>query len=164
MVRLSSPSDRKSMSNTRMRSTVSKALKSCQMPSTRSAFRDVTDSKTAVINTDKPRVMARNGLVPPSQRIRNRHKCTCEPHHQSPTRPDEPPSYTEYREDNEFTDAEGAIQGHQDHEDEDGSADSDWDEHATLIALLDDGYSQSSGIASPLIFISGRMFLNLLMA
>jgi hypothetical protein len=83
--------------------------------------------------------MARNRLVSPSQRIRNRHKCTCEPHHQSPTRPDEPPSYTEYREDNEFTDAEGAIQGHQDHEDEDGSADSDWDEHATLIALLDDG-------------------------
>ncbi|KAG1826907.1 uncharacterized protein BJ212DRAFT_1309187 [Suillus subaureus] len=139
MVRLSSPSDRKSTSNIRIRSTVSKALKSCQMPSTRSAFRDVTDSKTAVINTDRPRVMARNRLVSPSQRIRNRHKCTCEPYYQSPTRSEEPPGYTEYREEDEFTDVEDAIQRHQNHEDEDGSSDSDWDEHATLIALLDDG-------------------------
>lgn len=129
------------MPNIRMRSTVSKALKSCQMPSTRSAFRDVTDSKTAMINTDRPRVMARNRLVSPSQRIRNRHKCTCEPYYQSPTRSEEPPGYTEYREDDEFTDVEDAIQGHQNHGDEDGSSVSDWDEHATLIALLDDGYS-----------------------
>ncbi|KAG2755873.1 hypothetical protein P692DRAFT_20792055 [Suillus brevipes Sb2] len=82
--------------------------------------------------------MARNRLVS-SQRIRNRHKCTCEPFYQSPTRSEEPPSYTEYREDDEFADAEDTIQGHQDHEDEDDFADSDWDEHATLIALLDDG-------------------------
>ncbi|KAG2061587.1 hypothetical protein BDR06DRAFT_992977 [Suillus hirtellus] len=125
MARLLSPSDRKSMSNTRTRSTVSKALKSCQMPSTRSAFRDVTDISTAVIKTDKSRVMARNRLVSPSQRTQNRSE--------------EPPGYTEYREEDEFTDVEDAIQGHQDTEDEDGSADSDWDEHATLIALLDDG-------------------------
>ncbi|KAG2349525.1 hypothetical protein BDR05DRAFT_1055180 [Suillus weaverae] len=83
--------------------------------------------------------MAHNRLVSPSQRIRNRHQCTCEPHYQSPIRSEEPPSYTEYREEDEFTDTEDAIQGHQDHEDEDGSADSNWDEHATLIALLDDG-------------------------
>ncbi|KAG2041850.1 hypothetical protein BDR03DRAFT_913679 [Suillus americanus] len=82
--------------------------------------------------------MARNRLVSPSQRIRNRHKCTCEPYYQSP-RSEEPPGYTEYREDDEFTDVEDAIQGHQNHGDEDGSSDSDWDEHATLIALLDDG-------------------------
>lgn len=167
MVRLLSPSDRKSMSNTRTRSTVSKALKSCQMPSTRSAFRDVTDSSTAVIKTDKSRVMARNRLVSPSQRTQNRHKCICEPYYQSPTRSEEPPGYTEYREEDEFTDVEDAIQGHQDNEDEDGSADSDWDEHATLIALLDDGYSipsQPSGITSSLIIISERRLLNLLMA
>jgi hypothetical protein len=137
------------------------------MPSTWSAFRDVTDSRTAVIDTDKSRVMARNRLVSPSQRIWNRHKCTCDPFYQSPTRSEEPPSYTEYHEEDEFTDAEDAIQGYQDHEDEDGFADSDWDEHATLIALLDDGYSllsQPPGIASSLIIISGRRLLNLLMA
>ncbi|KAG1814917.1 hypothetical protein EV424DRAFT_1413473 [Suillus variegatus] len=124
MVRLLSPSDRKSMSNTRTRSTVSKALKS-------------------LIKTDKSRVMARNRLVSPSQRTQNRHKCICEPYYQSPTRSEEPPGYTEYREEDEFTDVEDAIQGHQDNEDEDGSADSDWDEHATLIALLDDGEEAS---------------------
>ncbi|KAG1754385.1 hypothetical protein EDB19DRAFT_1666162 [Suillus lakei] len=139
MVRFSSPSDRKSMSNTRMRSTISKALKSRQMPSTHPAFRDVTDSRAAVINADKSRVMARNRLVSPSQKIRSRHKCTCEPRYQSPTRSEEPPSYTEYRQEVEFTDVEDAIQGHQDQDDEDSSVDSDWDEHATLIALLDDG-------------------------
>ncbi|KAG1855466.1 hypothetical protein C8R48DRAFT_720011 [Suillus tomentosus] len=143
MVRLLSPSDRKSMSNTRTRSTVSKALKSCQMPSTRPAFRDVTDSSTAVIKTDISRVMAHNRLVSPSQRTQNRHKCICGPYYQSPTRSEEPPGYTEYREEDEFTDVEDAIQGHQDNEDEDGSADSDWDEHATLIALLDDGEEAS---------------------
>ncbi|KAG1762497.1 hypothetical protein EDD22DRAFT_578183 [Suillus occidentalis] len=120
MVRISSPSDGKSISNTRKWSTMSKALKS-------------------LINTDKSRVMARNRLVSPSQRIRNRHKCTCEPFYQSPTRSEGPPSYTEYREEDEFTDAEDAIPGHRDHEDEDDFAGSDWDEHATLIALLDDG-------------------------
>ncbi|KAG1789434.1 uncharacterized protein HD556DRAFT_784140 [Suillus plorans] len=113
------------------------------MPSTRSAFRDVTDSSTAVIKTDKSRVMARNRLVSPSQRTQNRHKCICEPYYQSPTRSEEPPGYTEYREEDEFTDVEDAIQGHQDNEDEEGSADSDWDEHATLIALLDDGEEAS---------------------
>lgn len=167
MVRISSPSDGKSISNTRKWSTMSKALKSCQMPSTWSTFRDVTDSRTAVINTDKSRVMARNRLVSPSQRIRNRHKCTCEPFYQSPTRSEQPPSYTEYREEDEFTDAEDAIQEHQDHEDKDDFADSDWDEHATLIALLDDGYSlllQPPGIASSLTIMSERRLLNLLMA
>ncbi|KAG2116612.1 uncharacterized protein F5147DRAFT_673672 [Suillus discolor] len=121
MVRLLSPSDRKSMPNTRTRSTVSKALKSLI----------------------KTRVMARNRLVSPSQRTHNRHKCICEPYYQSPTRSEEPPGYTEYREEDEFTDVEDAIQGYQDNEDEDGSADSDWDEHATLIALLDDGEEAS---------------------
>ncbi|KAG2157465.1 hypothetical protein DEU56DRAFT_764805 [Suillus clintonianus] len=119
MVRFSSPNDRKS--NTRIRSTVSKALKS-------------------LINIDKSRVMARNRLVSPSQKLRSRHTCTCETHHQSPSfRSDEPPSFSEYREDVQFSDVEDAIQGHQDRDDEDGSTDSDWDEHATLIALLDDG-------------------------
>lgn len=111
--------------------------------------------------------MARNRLVSPSQRIRNRHKCTCEPFYQSPTRSEQPPSYTEYREEDEFTDAEDAIQEHQDHEDKDDFADSDWDEHATLIALLDDGYSlllQPPGIASSLTIMSERRLLNLLMA
>jgi hypothetical protein len=32
------------------------------------------------------------------------------------------------------------ILGHHDGNDEDGATDSDWDEHATLIALLDDEY------------------------
>ncbi|KAG1895169.1 uncharacterized protein F5891DRAFT_1194526 [Suillus fuscotomentosus] len=82
--------------------------------------------------------MARNRLVSPSQRIRNRHKCTCEPFYQSPTRSEEPPSYTEYCEEDEFTDAEDAIQERQDHEDKDDFADSGWDEQAILIALLDD--------------------------
>ncbi|KAG2158488.1 uncharacterized protein EDB93DRAFT_1121662 [Suillus bovinus] len=132
MVRLSSPSDRKSMSNTRTRSTVSKALKS-------------------LINTDKPRVMARNRVVSPYQRIQNRHKCTCEPCYQSPTRSEDPPSYSEYRED-EFTDAEDVTQRHQDHDDDDGSADSDWDEHATLIALLHDG-EEASGCADGMAII-----------
>lgn len=32
------------------------------------------------------------------------------------------------------------ILGQHDRDDEDGATDSDWDEHATLIALLDDEY------------------------
>jgi hypothetical protein len=114
--------------------------------------------------------MARNRLVSPSQRIRNRHKCTCEPFYQSPTRSEEPPSYTEYCEEDEFTDAEDAIQERQDHEDKDDFADSGWDEQAILIALLDDRYSlllQPPGIISLLTIMSERTqrrLLNLLMA
>ncbi|KAG2365711.1 hypothetical protein BDR07DRAFT_609535 [Suillus spraguei] len=84
--------------------------------------------------------MVHNRLVSSSLKIRNLHKCTCEPSYQSPTRSENPPGYTEHLEEDEFIDAKDAIQGHQDHEDDrDSSADSDWDEHATLIALLDDG-------------------------
>jgi hypothetical protein len=64
------------------------------------------------------------------------HKCTCKARHQSPTSEGQD-TFIEYREEDQFSDMDdGTIQD----QDEDGSADSDWDEHATLIALLDDAY------------------------
>lgn len=64
------------------------------------------------------------------------HKCTCKAHHQSPTS-EEQDTFIEYREEDQFSDmGDGTIQD----QDEDGATDSDWDEHATLIALLDDVY------------------------
>ncbi|KAG0705092.1 hypothetical protein DFH29DRAFT_908793 [Suillus ampliporus] len=114
MARFSSPSDRQS--NSRTRSSMSKAPKS----------------------PDKSRLLGRNRLISPLKKIRTRHRCTCEPRYQSPTS-EEHLGFSEYREEDQFSDVDDGIQEHQDQDDEDDSAYSDWDEHATLIALLDDG-------------------------
>ncbi|KAJ8589167.1 hypothetical protein M405DRAFT_221222 [Rhizopogon salebrosus TDB-379] len=117
MVRYPSPGNAKSISRTRP--SVSKAHKS-------------------PITTDKSRVTARDRLSSPFKRLRPTHKCTCQPHYQSPTS-EQPDAFNEYREEDQFSDADdGTIHQGPDDEDEDGDMDSDWDEHATLIALLDD--------------------------
>jgi hypothetical protein len=100
-----------------------------------------TDGMTflsAAITTDKSRVTPRDRLSSPFKRLRPTHKCTCQPHYQSPT-PEQPDTFNEYREEDQFSDADdGTTHQDPDNKDEDGDMDSDWDEHATLIALLDD--------------------------
>jgi len=65
------------------------------------------------------------------------HKCTCQAHY-SPEEPDTP---IEYCEGDQFSDVDDrTILGHLDQDDADDAADSDWDEQATLTALLDEEY------------------------
>ncbi|OJA18779.1 hypothetical protein AZE42_01628 [Rhizopogon vesiculosus] len=88
--------------------------------------------------TDKPRVTARNRLYSPFKKLLTTHKCTCKTHYHYPTSK-EPDTFNEYREKDHFSDVDdGTIEGPRDPDDEDTVTESDWDEHATLVALLDD--------------------------
>ncbi|OAX42012.1 hypothetical protein K503DRAFT_767169 [Rhizopogon vinicolor AM-OR11-026] len=87
---------------------------------------------------DKSRVTARNRLYSPFKKLLTTHKCTCKTHYHSPTS-EESDTFNKYREEDHFSDVDdGTIEGRRDTDDEDAATESDWDEHATLIALLDD--------------------------